>query len=209
VAGDRRGKRFSSFLTAARHYKIENGEKYGIPIGFPTSQWFCNFILTPIDHKIKNSGVKYFVRYVDDLVFFGRSKKHLHKVMAIIKEELIKMGLKLKNIWQVFRYDYIDKKGKRRGRAFDFLGYRFFRDKIILRKRNALTISRQARRIKRVSNVTAHTARSMMSRLGDIRHCNSLNFYQKNVKPFIDIKKLKGVIRRESRKHNYAAVVCG
>ena len=204
-----RGKLFYWLMESiidSYYYKTENGEKYGVPIGFPTSQWLCNFILTPIDLKVKNSGVKHFVRYVDDFVFFGRNKKELHKVMAIIKEELTKMGLKLKHIWQVFRYDYVDKKGKRRGRAFDFLGYRFFRDKTILRKRNALTISRQVRKISKAIVVTARTARSMMSRLGALRHCDSLNFYQKNVKPFINIKKLKEVIRIEDRKRNNACV---
>lgn len=180
--------------------KIENGKKYGIPIGFPTSQWLCNFSLTATDHKIKSIGVKYCARYVDDFVIFGRSKKFLHKVMATIKDELGKLGLKLKKTWQVFRYDYIDKEGERCGRAFDFLGYRFFRDKTILRKRNALVISRQARRTSKAPVVTAYNARSFMSRLGAIRHCNSLNFYQKNVKPFVSIKKLKEVIRIEDRK---------
>lgn len=83
----------------------------------------------------------------------------------------------------------------------------FFRDKTVLRKRNALVISRQVRKISKAMVVTARTARSMMSRLGALRHCDSLNFYQKNVKPFINIRKLKEVIRIEDRKHNIAQPV--
>lgn len=202
-----RGKLFywiAEVIIDSYHYKIVNGEKYGIPIGFPPSQWLCNFSLTEIDHKIKASGTRYFLRYVDDLALFGRSKKFLHKVVRIIKGALAKLGLELKHTWQVFRYDYIDKKGKRRGRAFDILGYRFFRDKTILRKRNALTISRQARKINKAFVVTPHMSRSMVSKLGALRHCNSFNFYQKNVKPFVNIKKLKKVIRIEDRKRNNA-----
>lgn len=202
-----RGKLFcwiAGVIIDSYYYKIENGEKYGIPIGFPTSLWFCNFSLTEVDHKIKASGVQYFLRYVDDLALFGRSKKFLHKVIGIIKRALAKLGLNLKGTWQVFRYGYIDKNGKRRGRTFDILGYRFFRDKTILRKRNALAIKRQARKVNKTSVVTPRMARSMVSRLGSLRHCNSLNFYEKNVKPFVNIRKLKGVIRIEDRKRNNA-----
>lgn len=180
-------------------------EVYGLPIGYSTSQWFCNFGLTPLDYYIKGElHIEYYIRYVDDMCMFGRNKKNLHKAVKAINERLERIGMKLKFTWQVFRYDYIDKKGKkkdkRKGRAFDTLGLRFFRDKCILRKRNSLTIKRQVQKISNDKEVALHDAQSLMSRLGQLRHCNSYNFYQKHVKPFIDIKKLKGVIRNESRK---------
>lgn len=176
-------------------------EAYGLPIGYSTSQWFCNFGLTPLDHYIKEDlSVKYYIRYIDDMIMFGRNKKALHKVIRAINEFMAKIGLKLKSTWQVFRYDYVDKSGKRKGRAFDTLGLRFFKDKTILRKRNSLTIKRQVQRLNKKTEITAHDAHSLMSRLGQLRHCNSYNFYQKYVKPYIKIKKLKEVIRIESRK---------
>jgi len=93
-----------------------------------------------------------------------------------------------------------------RGRAFDVLGFRFFRDKTILRKRNVLAISRQARRISKAKSVTPHMARSMMSRMGSLKHCHSRNYYIKNIKPLISVRKLKEVISIEDRKRNHAAV---
>ncbi len=204
-----RGKLFVWLMATiidSYHHEIIDGEKYGIPIGFPTSLWLCNFGLTSMDHKIKSSGIRYYARYVDDIVMFSRSKKHLHKVVEIIKQALTDVGLRLKDNWQVFRYDYIDKNGERRGRAFDVLGFRFFRDKTILRKRNVLAISRQARRISKAKSVTPHMARSMMSRMGSLKHCHSRNYYIKNIKPLISVRKLKEVISIEDRKHNNAAV---
>jgi RNA-directed DNA polymerase len=182
------------------------GQRFGLPIGYSTSQWFCNFALTPLDHFIKERlGVQHYVRYMDDMVFFGRNKKALHAAVRAIMEFVSGMGLRLKGNWQVFRFDYIDREGKHRGRALDFLGFRFFRDKIILRKRLALTIRRAVQRVSRVGKkVTPHAAMSLMSRLGWLRHCNSLRFYQRYIKPFVDIRKLKEVIRRESRKHSHA-----
>lgn len=193
----------------------EGDENYGLPIGFSTSQWWCNFDLTPLDHYIKGElGVKHFIRYVDDIIIFSRNKKKLHQVVRKIMEYLKSIGLKIKDNWQVFRFDYEDRNGerdkrgriKRRGRPLDTLGYRFFRNKTILRKRNALAIRRQVIRVSKMKKITAHAAQSLMSRLGQLRHCNSFNFWHKYVKPFISIRKLKEVIRHESRKHNETCV---
>lgn len=52
----------------------------GIPIGNYTSQWFANWYLQDLDHYIKEVlHVKYYYRYIDDMVLFGRNKKELHK----------------------------------------------------------------------------------------------------------------------------------
>ncbi len=183
------------------HDEIVDGEKVGIPIGYSTSHWFCNFYLTPLDYYVKQKcNITYYVRYMDDKVFFGRNKKQLHKVVRNVMQFLKKFGMKLKYNWQIFRFDYIDRFCKRRGRDIDYLGFRFYRDKIILRKRNSLKIRRQALKISKSKKITARTAQSFMSRIGQLRHCNSFNFYQKAIKPYVNIKKLKGVIRNASRK---------
>lgn len=186
-------------------YIVVDIECYGLPIGYSTSQWFCNFTLTPLDHYIKEvMQVRHYVRYIDDMIFFGKNKKKLHKVIRTIESIIENMGLKLKHNWQVYRFDYIGKTGKRLGRAIDTLGFRFFRDKTILRKYRALAIRRQVQQISKMRVITPHDARSLMSRLGSLRHCNSYNFYHKHVKPYISIRKLKGVIRNEIRKHREA-----
>lgn len=203
-----RGKLFywlSCAVIDSYYVSEADGEHYGLPLGYSTSHWFCNFYLTPVDHYIKNElGIEYYVRYMDDMIFFGRNKRKLHKAVRAIMAFLAKLKLRLKHTWQVFRFDYIDRYGRRRGRAIDTLGFRFFRDKIILRKRLALTIRRAVKRVARMKKITAHAAQSLMSRLGWLRHFNSYNFYHEYVLPYISFKKLKGVIRRESRKHNQA-----
>ena len=200
-----RGKLFywlSCAVIDSYHDSEVDGERYGLPLGYSTSHWFCNFYLTPLDHFIKNElGIEYYVRYMDDMVFFGRNKKKLHRAVRAIMAFLQAIRLRLKHTWQVFRFDYIDRYGRRRGRAIDTLGFRFFRDKIILRKRLALTIRRAVRKVARMKQITPHAARSLMSRLGWLRHCNSYNFYHEYVLPYVNIKKLKGVIRNASREH--------
>lgn len=48
--------------------------------------------------------------------------------------------------------------------------------------------------------ISAQEAEGFLSRIGALRHCDSKNFYLKHVKPYVNIKKLKEVVRYESRK---------
>lgn len=198
-----RGTLFISLMMSivdSYHSRMDDGKKVGISIGYSTSQWLCNFVFTKTDYFIKqNLKVKHYVRYIDDMVLFGRNKKELHRAVRAIIKYLGDIGIRIKGNWQVYRFDYIDKSGKRRGRDIDFLGLRFFRDKTILRKRLALAIRRQALHISKAKVVSVKDARSFMSRSGWMRHCNSKHFYLKNVKPYVNIKKLKKIISDESK----------
>lgn len=168
----------------------------GLPIGFFTSPWFANFLLQDLDHLIKERlGVKYYIRYIDDMVLFGNNKKKLHKIRAIIEEYLASIGLELKGNWQVFRVDC---------RAVDFLGYRFFREHTLLRKRTALRMKRRIRKALKKPKITFKDAAAIVSYLGWTKHCDSYNFYQKNIKNIVDMNVIKGVIRNESRKRQAA-----
>jgi len=59
---------------------IDSTEK-GIPIGNYISQYFANFYLTYFDHWIKEElQIKYYMRYMDDLIILHSSKEHLHQI---------------------------------------------------------------------------------------------------------------------------------
>ena len=89
----------------------------GLPIGYYTSQWFANWFLQPLDHYIKEElRAVCYVRYMDDMVIFGSSKRELHKMFIKIREYLTTLDLEIKDNWQVFLFDYVDKNGVRRGR---------------------------------------------------------------------------------------------
>lgn len=50
----------------------------GLPIGNQTSQWFGLFYLNPIDRLIKEKlGIKYYVRYMDDMILVHHDKEYL------------------------------------------------------------------------------------------------------------------------------------
>ena len=98
---------------------IIDGSEVGLPLGFYTSQWLSNFMLQPLDHFIKEQlKAVHYIRYMDDMVVFGKNKKELHRMQQEIERYLReKFNLQMKGNWQVFRFDYTEKKtGKRKGR---------------------------------------------------------------------------------------------
>ena len=59
-----------------------------------------------LDHYIKEElKVKYYIRYMDDMVLFHRNKKELHKMKNKIEEFLKLEDLSLKENWQLFKVD--------------------------------------------------------------------------------------------------------
>jgi hypothetical protein len=73
------------------HNVLENLEKIinsysttpgrGIPIGNLTSQYFANHYLAVFDHAVKERfGCQAYIRYMDDMVIFGRSRSDLNVV---------------------------------------------------------------------------------------------------------------------------------
>ena len=173
----------------------------GLPIGNYTSQWWANFYLEGLDHYIKEDlHIKYYLRYMDDMVLFSNNKKALHRARKLIAAYIVPLGLTLKENWQVFKVS---------SRAIDFLGFRFYRDKTTLRRRNALRIRRRVKRAYHKRKITVQDARAILSYLGWIKHSNSRFFFAKYIKPYINIKELKEVVRIESRKQYEARIACG
>lgn len=171
---------------------IVDSAQQGVPIGNYTSQWFANFYLQNLDHYIKEQlKVPYYIRYMDDMVLFHRNKKELHKIKNKIEEFLKQEDLKLKENWQLFKMD---------SRPLDFLGYRFYRGYTTLRKSNFLRIKRRYKKIYKKRKLTYKDASASLSYYGWLKHCNSYNFNQKYVKPYIDLNKCKGVIKNASGK---------
>lgn len=173
----------------------------GLPIGFYTSQWFANWFLQPFDHYVKEQlKVKCYVRYMDDIVIFGRNKKELHLKLLQIQQYLAKMDLTVKDNWQVFRFDYVDKKGNRRGRFIDFMGFKFYRDKTTIRGKIFVRAIRKARRIEAKANPTWYDASQILSYTGWFKHTDTYNAYQKYIVKHVNLEACKDLIRHKTKK---------
>ena len=99
----------------------------GLPIGNYVSQYLSNFYLTPFDHWIKEQKrVKYYFRYVDDMIILADNKPYLHALRAEIGDYLKdKLNLDLKNNYQVYPVAI---------RGIDAFGCKFFHRYTLMRK---------------------------------------------------------------------------
>lgn len=100
--------------------------EHGVPIGNYTSQYFNNFYFSDFDHWIKEKKrVKYYFRYCDDMVIFGRTKEELQQLLKEIMDYMAILHVQLKPNYQIFPID---------DRGIDFLGYVSHRKYIRVRK---------------------------------------------------------------------------
>jgi RNA-directed DNA polymerase len=68
----------------------------GLPIGNLTSQVFGNVYLNDFDHFVKRKiKLKYYGRYVDDMLFIHRDKDYLQQTIPVFQHELDKIGLQI------------------------------------------------------------------------------------------------------------------
>lgn len=163
----------------------------GLPIGILISQWFANYDLQGLDYFIKQDlKAKHYIRYMDDMVIFGANKKELHRMRSEITKYLENEKLVLKGNWQVCKLDV---------EPLDFMGFRFYRNKTILRRSIMLRITRKAKSIYKKQKPTYKDAAGMTSYMGWIKHSDSKFLRAKWIDPYINLKKLKKVIRKESK----------
>lgn len=189
--------------------------KDGVLIGAYTSQWFANTVLQPLDRLIHESGLcKHYSRYMDNLTIFGSNKRKLRKLRVLVENWLNAHQLKLKSDWQVFptvqRAAKVPLDPPRRGferpksRMPDAVGYKYGRGYTIPRKHNLLrikrAIARYRKRKRQGKRIMAGAAASLLSRLGQLKHCNNHNIYRMLFKGERIVRDLKKIIRQQQRK---------
>lgn len=143
-----------------------------------------------------------FIRYMDDMVVFGKNKKELHRMQQEIERFLReKFNLQMKGNWQVFRFDYTEKKtGKRKGRPLDFMGFQFYHDKTILRESIMLSCTRKVNRVAKKEKITWYDATAILSYMGYLSNTDTYDMYLQRVKPYVNVKKLKKIVSKHSKR---------
>ena len=190
--------------------KVIGSIPVGVPIGTYTSQWFANYFLQPLDHHIKQdmcklrrgkrtNWVAHYLRYMDDLLLIGTSKRDLEKaVREVIRYCRDELRLEVKDCWEIRRIA-TDSKDVGPGIApIDIVGYRFYRDHTEVRGAIFLHTSRLAARIeKRLRErnmVLLRDAQAVVSLIGWFEHADSKHFIDEYIRPRINIRFMKEVI---------------
>lgn len=162
-----------------------------LPIGSYYSQWFSNWFLQELDHLIKEEWkTPFYIRYVDDMLLLSNNKRQLLRNMYHIQEWLKSKGLELKRIETT--HEVINT-------PIDFLGFRFCKDKIILRTRNFKRLNIRLKKSKR--HICVSQARSLLSYIGWLKQTKLGYLYYKNhIKKEIKLETLKRIVSNYDRK---------
>lgn len=152
----------------------------GVPIGSYLSQFLANFYLSYFDHWLKEEmGLKYVVRYMDDIVIFHYSKEYLHWLKCKMDDYLNnELDLVIKANWQVFPTTI---------RGVDFVGFRHFYGYKLLRKSTCKKFKKKMQYIKRRMDANKSISYSdwcsANSYNGWLKWCNSYRLKQKYIVP--------------------------
>lgn len=171
--------------------------KNGLAIGYYLNQWLSNYFLETLDTYIFTlDGVKYMTRHMDNIVILGPNKRKLRRARASIESFMNeKLHVEMKHNWQVYPTSK---------RMVSAVGYRFSHTHTILKKRNFLRITRQTRKVKKKFEqnklIPFNQAAGLLSRIGQLKHCNSHKIRTKYIDP-IKIKRLKDVVRSQMKKN--------
>lgn len=141
----------------------------GIPIGNQTSQFFANVYMNGFDHWMKETmRRRFYIRYVDDFVVLGDSKRELHELVPEIEAKLGTYGLTLharkRTVFPV-------------SEGCDFMGYRIWPTHRRLRPQNGYRFQRRlkamARDYRAGEETRAHIHASVMSWIGHAAHADT------------------------------------
>lgn len=184
------------------------------PVGYYTSPALANVLLQPLDHYITESlyklrrgehkpFVSHYVRYMDDMLLFGTSKRDLEKAVRGIEEQLNLLGLKLKPSWEIKRIaEYENGKLKKGTYRIDYCGYRFDRTRTILRGGIYISTKRLAHRMKKKQQrdiVELHDCESLVSKTGYAANIDHNKFYRE-VESQFSLRTAKEVISDATKR---------
>lgn len=161
----------------------------GLPMGNQSSQWFALYYLDKIDRTIKEKyKIKYYTRYMDDLILLHESKGHLQsclKELTDIAENKLKISFNEKT--QIFPVS----------EGVDYLGWRFYlteSGKVIRRLRTS-NKRRFKRRLKAFADkysrdemTLEEIQRSLASYRGHLSHGHTWKLTAKVYRNFVLIK---------------------
>lgn len=147
----------------------------GMPIGNLTSQMFANLYLNELDQYCKRElGIKYFVRYMDDVIILSNDKNKLHEYKELIEKFIQdKLNLNLNNKTAIRPISL----------GVEFVGYRLWPTHIKLRKKTSLKMKKRIKYVIKRYNRNEMTFEkvnnTIQSYMGIMKHCNSYRLQQK------------------------------
>lgn len=171
-------------------FKVIDTGAPGLPKGFYTSPWLANFYMEEFDTYVTQVlKPDHYLRYMDNIFLYHGNKKELHEMVRKIALFLAsRLGLQLKDDWQVYRFETVNRRtGKLGGRAVNALGFVVHRNRVTIRKSVLKRTRAKANHIHARRRYTRHDCASMVSRMGAFKHAAAYNYYKEWIKPKVSI----------------------
>lgn len=170
-------------LWLTKIFIYDSSDKLGIPIGNYTSQYFANIYLDKLDKYIKQDlRIKYYVRYMDDMVILVRNKEECMVIMNNIKDYILRnLNLELN---EKSRY-YPNKLG------VNFCGYIIYEDYKLMRKNSKKKIKNRIKLWRKLNKKNKLDKKRLLlsykSWIGHAKHADSYRYRNKINKLIKDI----------------------
>ena len=174
-------KKFTDKKLLALLYVIIDSCDKGVPIGNYTSQYFNNFYFNDLDHYAKEVlKIKYYFRYCDDIVIFGKTKEEVEYNIEKLKEYIATLNVELKPNIIIYELDV---------HALDFVGYLISREVVKVRKRIKLKFIAKCKAMD-FNNLSKRDINILGSYYGILIHADCRNLWYKytEVKEFKDLQ---------------------
>ncbi len=153
----------------------------GMPLGNTLSQLCANIYLNEIDQYAKrNLGLKYYVRYADDIITIAENKKRAKEVLKLIKERIeTKLELKLnENKTKIFPI----------AQGVNAIGFKIYPTHMLLRDDSKKKIKRKLRKFRPMlieEKITIEKAEQILNSWhGHAELANSYKFIQSLLERF-------------------------
>ena len=157
----------------------------GMPVGNLISQMLANIVMNKVDQYIKRDlRMKYYMRYMDDMLILGHDKQRLHEVKELVERYLEdNLGLTLNRKTSV----------RPVACGIDFVGFRVWNNDIRMRKSSALRMKHRLRSIRekygRGTIPLEKCLEVIVSYLGIMKHFNSDNLRDKILEDFVLVRR--------------------
>lgn len=175
------------------------------PIGYYPSPWLANLYLEKFDWFVEQQlykerrgkrikYVRHYLRYADDMLLIGTSKKDLEKAIRLIQKYLKdNLNLEIKDSWEIKaigKHEIIDGKWRMKPGTYwcDIGGYKFCKDAMVLRDGIFLSLRRLSKKMYKQGYYTEHQCKSINARVAWARVAGSQNLIEKEVKPYVNLK---------------------
>lgn len=127
-------------LWLTKEILYSNGAERGLPIGNYTSQCFANIYLNELDQHAKHTlKLKYYFRYMDDIVVMVKNKKEAIQKLQQIREFLTrKLKLELNSKTQIFKSS----------QGVNFCGYKINEYRLKIRTKGKKKLKNKIKKLK-------------------------------------------------------------